>query len=84
MEPLVRETIDNVFRLGTASALTGPIARGDHALVERQVAALQAWNGDVAGLYRDLGRIAVELAQAQGGADPAALASILLALGKPS
>jgi predicted short-subunit dehydrogenase-like oxidoreductase (DUF2520 family) len=82
MEPLVRETVDNVFRLGTVGALTGPIARGDHALVERQSAALKAWNGDIADLYRDLGRIAVELAQAQGKADPAALATILRALQK--
>jgi predicted short-subunit dehydrogenase-like oxidoreductase (DUF2520 family) len=76
MEPLVRETVDNVFRIGTVDALTGPIARGDHAIVERQATALAAWNGNVADVYRDLGRIAVELAQAQGKADAAALAVI--------
>jgi predicted short-subunit dehydrogenase-like oxidoreductase (DUF2520 family) len=76
MEPLVRETVDNVFRIGTVDALTGPIARGDHAVVERQAAALAAWNGNIADVYRDLGRIAVELAQAQGKADAAALAGI--------
>jgi predicted short-subunit dehydrogenase-like oxidoreductase (DUF2520 family) len=76
MEPLVRETLDNVFRIGTVDALTGPIARGDHAIVERQVAALGAWDANVAYVYRDLGRIALELAQAQGKADPAALAKI--------
>jgi predicted short-subunit dehydrogenase-like oxidoreductase (DUF2520 family) len=80
MEPLVRETVDNVFRLGTVDALTGPIARGDHVTVKRQEAALAAWNGNVADLYRDLGRIAVELAQAQGQADPAALAIIMRGL----
>jgi predicted short-subunit dehydrogenase-like oxidoreductase (DUF2520 family) len=37
MEPLVRETVNNVFRDGTAGALTGPIARGDHAVVARQM-----------------------------------------------
>ena len=76
MEPLVRETVDNVFRIGTVDALTGPIARGDHAIVKRQATALAAWNGNVADVYRDLGRIAVELAQAQGKADAAALAVI--------
>jgi predicted short-subunit dehydrogenase-like oxidoreductase (DUF2520 family) len=81
MEPLVRETVDNVFRLGTVEALTGPIARGDHAIVERQATALAAWNGNVADVYRDLGRIAVELAQAQGNADAAALAAIARTLG---
>jgi predicted short-subunit dehydrogenase-like oxidoreductase (DUF2520 family) len=76
MEPLVRETVDNVFRLGTAGALTGPIARGDHAIVARQVAALGAWDEQTAGVYRQLGAIAVELARAQGDADPAALDAI--------
>ena len=81
MEPLVRETVDNVFRLGTVNALTGPIARGDQAIVERQAAALAAWNTNVADVYRDLGRIAVELAHAQGNADAAALAAIARTLG---
>jgi predicted short-subunit dehydrogenase-like oxidoreductase (DUF2520 family) len=81
MEPLVRETVDNVFRLGTVDALTGPVARGDQAIVERQVAALAASNVNVADVYRDLGRIAVELAQVQGNADAAALAAIARTLG---
>ena len=76
MEPLVRETLDNVFRLGTVEALTGPIARGDEAVVARQVEALTAWDPQVAEIYKRLGAIAVELARAQGGADPRALAAI--------
>ena len=76
MEPLVRETLDNVFRLGTVDALTGPIARGDHAVVARQVDALTAWDPRVAEIYKQLGAVAVELARAQGSADPAALAAI--------
>ncbi len=74
MEPLVRETVDNVFELGTTKALTGPIARGDHAVVARQLAALQAVNPHIADIYRALGAVALELSRAQGRADPAALA----------
>jgi predicted short-subunit dehydrogenase-like oxidoreductase (DUF2520 family) len=37
---LVRATIDNVAELGPAAALTGPVARGDWATVERHRAAL--------------------------------------------
>jgi predicted short-subunit dehydrogenase-like oxidoreductase (DUF2520 family) len=37
---LVRATIDNVAELGPAAALTGPVARGDVATVERHLAAL--------------------------------------------
>ena len=37
---LVRATLDNVTELGPAAALTGPVARGDWATVERHRAAL--------------------------------------------
>lgn len=37
---LVRETVDNVEQLGPAAALTGPVARGDVATVERHLAAI--------------------------------------------
>lgn len=38
--PLVRQTVENWAELGAAQALTGPIARGDEATVERQRAAV--------------------------------------------
>jgi predicted short-subunit dehydrogenase-like oxidoreductase (DUF2520 family) len=34
--PLVRQTVENWARLGAEQSLTGPIARGDEATVERQ------------------------------------------------
>jgi predicted short-subunit dehydrogenase-like oxidoreductase (DUF2520 family) len=37
---LVRQTVENVARLGPATALTGPVRRGDWATVERHLAAL--------------------------------------------
>jgi len=61
MEPLVRGTLDNIFRVGTVQALTGPIARGDAALVSEQLAALDGWDSEVALIYRALGRVALEL-----------------------
>jgi len=76
MEPLVRETLDNVFRLGTVQALTGPIARGDHAVVAHQLEALGAWEPRIAAIYRQLGAVALELARAQGKADADTLAAI--------
>ncbi len=76
LEPLVRETLDNVFRLGPAAALTGPIARGDCTVVAAQLQALAQWKPEVAQIYRALGAVAVEMARAQGGADRAALAAI--------
>jgi predicted short-subunit dehydrogenase-like oxidoreductase (DUF2520 family) len=68
MEPLVRGTVANIFRVGTAQALTGPIARGDSTVVARQLAALDSWDGEVALIYRALGSVALELSQERGGA----------------
>jgi predicted short-subunit dehydrogenase-like oxidoreductase (DUF2520 family) len=52
---LVRATVDNVERLGTAGALTGPVARGDWDTVARHLQAIPA--GEVDGY-----RAGVELA----------------------
>jgi predicted short-subunit dehydrogenase-like oxidoreductase (DUF2520 family) len=83
MEPLVRETVDNVFRLGPAAALTGPVARGDAAVVARQRAAL-ASHPELAAVYRELGRIALELAREQGRAPAEALAAVARAFDEPT
>jgi len=76
VEPLVRETLDNVFALGTVRALTGPIARGDGAVVGRQLEALTAADPRIARIYRQLGAVALELARARGQLDAAALARL--------
>ena len=80
MEPLVRETVDNVFRLGTVKALTGPIARGDTAVVARQLHALRELDPRLAEVYRALGVMAVELSRAKGGTDAPTQAQTLSAL----
>jgi predicted short-subunit dehydrogenase-like oxidoreductase (DUF2520 family) len=76
MEPLVRETVDNIFKLGTVKALTGPVARGDTAVVERQLHALNEFDPRIAEIYRALGATAVVLSRAQGGADAQALRAL--------
>lgn len=76
MEPLVRETLDNVFALGTTHALTGPVARGDADVLARQLVALNALDPRIADAYRALNRIALDLARAQGGASAAALDAV--------
>jgi predicted short-subunit dehydrogenase-like oxidoreductase (DUF2520 family) len=63
MEPLVRESIDNVFRLGPANALTGPVARGDMGTVERQQRAVSGWNAQYGNLYAQLVVLTRELAE---------------------
>ena len=76
LEPLVRETVANVFRLGPARALTGPIARGDGELVAGQLAALCGWQPETGEIYRLLGKVALELAREQGAASQKALKTI--------
>lgn len=76
MEPLVRGTLDNIFRVGTERSLTGPIARGDAAVVSGQLAALDSWDGEIAGIYRALGRVALELSRQRGAASAEDLAAI--------
>jgi len=69
LEPIVKETSNNIFKLGSANALTGPIARGDSALVEKQFAAIKNWNTDVATSYKLLGKLTVEISNKKGVAD---------------
>lgn len=81
--PLAAGTLDNVGRLGTTAALTGPIARGDAALVAEQLKALSEQDEQIGALYARLGRYALELSARQGGADPAALERISALLQDP-
>lgn len=53
-KPLATETVANVFRLGAATALTGPIARGDFVTVAAQQAALDGWDKPIGQLYEAL------------------------------
>jgi len=63
MEPLVRETVDNVFHVGPEAALTGPIARGDMQTVERQQRAVSAWQLSAGALYKRFAELTRALAQ---------------------
>ena len=61
-EPLARQSLDNVFKLGSVAALTGPIARGDMATVEKQVKVVQAWDAAAGNLYSAFTPLTVALA----------------------
>lgn len=65
-EPLARSTIENVFELGPAAALTGPAARGDAGTIRRQLEALSAEAPHSLPAYMELARAAVHLAAAEG------------------
>lgn len=82
LKPIVTGTVDNVFRLGTSAALTGPIARGDHQVVSQQLQTINDWNKDYGNLYRLLGDLSIPLAREQGHAADADLALIQARLDK--
>lgn len=62
MEPLVRGTVDNVFRLGPTDALTGPIARGDIGTAVRQYRAVNNWDPHHGALYKQLAKLTADIA----------------------
>ncbi len=59
---LLRNAVDNLLRMGPAGALTGPAARGDTALVQRQGEAVAQWNAAAGEAYRALSQLASKLA----------------------
>jgi predicted short-subunit dehydrogenase-like oxidoreductase (DUF2520 family) len=61
-EPLARQTLDNVFALGTTAALTGPIARGDMATVARQQQVVADWEREAGDVYAAFMPLTVGLA----------------------
>ncbi|MFZ6864245.1 Rossmann-like and DUF2520 domain-containing protein [Undibacterium sp. Ji67W] len=50
--PLARQSMENVFAMGAAQALTGPIARGDMQTVARQHAVVADWDVKAGELYQ--------------------------------
>jgi predicted short-subunit dehydrogenase-like oxidoreductase (DUF2520 family) len=69
LAPLVRGTLANIDRMGIPEALTGPIARGDAATVERHCRDLAAQRPALLRLYRVLGEYTLAVAQARGELD---------------
>lgn len=61
--PLVRGTVENVFERGPEAALSGPIARGEAAIVRGHVAHLAAISPELAGVYRALAKQTLPLAR---------------------
>ena len=60
---LLRNAVDNLLALGPAGALTGPAARGDTALVQRQGLAVAAQDAEAGKAYAALSALAQRLAQ---------------------
>ena len=60
-QALLQSSVFNVAKLGPAEALTGPAARGDTAVVQRQAEVVQAWHPQAGEAYRLLSDMATQL-----------------------
>jgi predicted short-subunit dehydrogenase-like oxidoreductase (DUF2520 family) len=59
--PLTRQMLDNVERLGPRAAWTGPLARGDYAVVARHAKALRRYPREVRQAYAALAFLAARV-----------------------
>ena len=62
LAPLLQSTLDNALRSGPKEALTGPIVRGEHAVVKAHLAKLQTLDPLYADAYSTLGKITANMA----------------------
>jgi predicted short-subunit dehydrogenase-like oxidoreductase (DUF2520 family) len=66
--PLTRQVLDNFERLGPRASWTGPVARGDYALVARHMKALRRYAPEFAQSYAALARLSARVLSAKPGA----------------
>ncbi|MFO7569186.1 MAG: DUF2520 domain-containing protein [Smithellaceae bacterium] len=64
--PLVAGSLNNIGQNGALRALTGPIARGDVATIQKHIAALGQSAQDLLPLYTEMGRLTVTIALEKG------------------
>lgn len=63
---LVRGTVNNIERLGTKDALTGPIARGDVETIKDHITAIRKFMPELMNFYKVLGEHTATLALEKG------------------
>lgn len=79
--PLIEGTLKNIMRVGTADALTGPIARGDVSTIEAHQAQIRKKIPEMISLYNLLGQATVNVATAKGTIGATERHSLLKILG---
>jgi predicted short-subunit dehydrogenase-like oxidoreductase (DUF2520 family) len=75
--PLIKGTLHNIEALGTAEALTGPIARGDVETIRGHIEAMQKKTPELLGLYKELARQTVSVARDKGSITQETAAELL-------
>jgi predicted short-subunit dehydrogenase-like oxidoreductase (DUF2520 family) len=67
--PLIQGTVRNLERVGVPKALTGPIERGDLKTIEGHLAAFDQMMPEGKKIYCEMGKVAVDVAEAKGSID---------------
>lgn len=80
--PLIQKTLDNLARLGSKKALTGPVSRGDFSTVEGHIEAIGHKCPGYEEIYRLLGYHALLIAQKRGGLSAQSLDRLKTILGR--
>lgn len=65
-QPLLDKTARNIGAVGSAAALTGPVARGDRETLAKHMTALRERAPELVGAYSTLGQWTVRLAMEKG------------------
>lgn len=65
LQPIVQQTLKNIYSKGSKQSLSGPVARGDRSTIENHLKQLKE-NPDLFRLYCDLGLIASNIAEESG------------------
>ena len=76
LQPLMAKSLQNLQNLGPVEALTGPIARGDTHTLTAHIEAITDQDSQHLSLYKELGKIALELARQQAHLDDTHLAAM--------
>jgi predicted short-subunit dehydrogenase-like oxidoreductase (DUF2520 family) len=74
--PILRDTLEVVLERGPAAALTGPVARGDAAMIARHLEKLGQADMELASLYAALARATADLSAEKGEASVEGLLAI--------
>jgi predicted short-subunit dehydrogenase-like oxidoreductase (DUF2520 family) len=74
---LTRQTLANYERVGARAAWTGPLSRGDFAVIERHLEALRRFPREYRGAYDALSRLGVNVLANRGGSKKRQLEQML-------
>ena len=63
LQPIMLQTLHNIFKFGVVSSLTGPAARNDQTIIKKHLKDLKVFGTDFQNVYKDLTRICYMIAQ---------------------